>query len=121
MNTTETLKTFNDMTTKSVERASSFSELGMRAFEKMAALQMGTMNLYMDHSMQMMKLATEAKGYNDFVKGQFDATKNLGERLMEDSKTSMQAMNEVRDDYRVWFEKNLSEVTSELRQSVPSV
>jgi hypothetical protein len=118
MNTTDSLKTVNEWTNKNVERMTSFGELNVRLFEKLAARQMDAMNLYMDHSMRLMKLATESKGYNDLFKGQVEATKELSERVMAESKAGMQFFGEARDDYRVWIEKNLSEVSEDLRKSV---
>jgi hypothetical protein len=118
MNTTDSLKTVNEWTNKNVERLTSFGELNVRIFEKMAARQMDAVNLYMDHSMRLMKLATESKGYNDLFKGQVEATKELSERVMADSKATMQLFGEARDDYRVWVEKNLSDVSEDLRKSV---
>ena len=118
MNTNDSIKAINDWTNKSVERMTSLGELNVRIFEKMAARQMDTVTLYMEHSMRLMKLATESKGYNEFFKGQVDATKELGERVMAESKSTMQLVGEARDDYRDWFEKNLNEVSADLRKSV---
>ena len=118
MNTSESLKTINELTNKNVERMTSLGELNMRIFEKVAARQLDAVTLYMDHAMRVMKLATESKGYNDFFKGQVDATKELSERVMAESKTTMQLASEARDDYRAWFEKNLAEVSSDLRKNV---
>jgi phasin family protein len=121
MSTNDTINNINEMTNKTVERMSSLGELNVRIFEKMAARQMDALSLYMEHSMRVMKLATESKGYNEFLKGQADATKELSERILAESKNSMQAVTEVRDDYRAWFEKNLAEVNAELRKAVPAV
>jgi hypothetical protein len=118
MNTTDSLKTANEWTNKNVERMTSLGELNVRIFEKLAARQMDAVNLYMDHSMRLMKLATESKGYNDFFKGQVEATKELSERVMAEGKAAMQIAGEARDDYRVWVEKNLSDVSEDLRKSV---
>jgi hypothetical protein len=118
MNTTDSLKTVNELTNKNVERMTSFGELNVRLFEKLAARQMDAVNLYMEHSMRLMKLATESKGYNDLFKGQVDATKELSERVMAESKTTMQFFGDARDEYRVWFEKNLNDVSEDLRKSV---
>ena len=118
MTVTETLNTVNDMTNKTVERMTSLGELNVRIFEKMSARQMDAMSLYMEHAMRVMKLATESKGYNEFAKGQVEATKELGERMLTESKTGMQVISEVRDDYRAWFEKNMAEVSTDLRKSV---
>jgi phasin family protein len=118
MTTTDTLNAVTDMTTKNVARLTSLGELNVRIFEKMAARQMDTLTLYMDHTLRMTKLATEAKGYNEFFQGQVDATKELSERVMAESKTTLQLVNEARDDYRVWLEKNTAELTAELRPAV---
>jgi hypothetical protein len=116
MTTTETLNTVNELTNKNVERLTSLGELNMRIFEKMATRQMDALTLYMDHTLRLTKLATEAKGYNEFFQGQIEATKELSERVMTESKTTLQLVNEARDDYRVWLEKNTAEMTADLRQ-----
>ncbi len=115
MTTTDTMNAVTDMTTKNVERLTSLGELNVRIFEKMAARQMDALTLYMDHTLRLTKLATEAKGYNEFFQGQVDATKELSERVMAESKTTMQLVNEARDDYRAWLEKNAAELSAELR------
>jgi phasin family protein len=120
MTANETMSTVNDMTNKSVERLTSLGELNLRIFERLAARQMDAMNLFMEHNVRVMKLATEAKGYNELFKGQTEAAKELSERLMTESKTNMQLAGEVRDEYRSWVEKNLGEVTADLRKVVPT-
>ena len=118
-NTTNTINTVNEMTTKNVERMTSLGELNVRMFEKMSARQMDAMSLYMEHAMRVMKLATESKGYNEFFKGQVEATKELSERVMAESKTNLTLAGQVRDDYRTWFEKTLADVSTDLRKAVP--
>jgi len=112
----DTINTVNDLTNKGVERMTSFGELNLRVFERMAARQMDAVNLAMEHGIRVMKLATEAKGYNEYLKGQVEATKDLSERMMTESKTNMELAGQVRDDYRDWFEKNLAEVSADLRK-----
>ena len=118
MTTTDSIKTINDWTNKGIERMTSLGELNVRIFEKMAARQMDAMSLYMDHSMRLMKIATESKGYNELVKGQVEAAKDLSERVMAEGKTAMQIATEARDDYRNWFEKNMGELSADLRKGV---
>jgi hypothetical protein len=117
MTTTQTLGTVNELATKTVESMASLGELNVRIFEKMSARQMETMSLFMEHATRMMKLATESKGYNEFFKGQVEATKELSERVLAEGKTNMQAVTDVRDDYRNWFEKNMADVSADLRKT----
>jgi phasin family protein len=116
----DTMSTVNEMTNKGFERMTSLSELNLRVFERLAARQMDAVNLFMEHGIRVMKLATESKGYNELVKGQVEAAKELSERLMSESKTNISLAGEVRDDYRHWFEKNLAEVSADLRKGAPT-
>jgi hypothetical protein len=118
MSTSDTLKAVNDLTNKSIERAASLSELNFRIWDKLANRQVEAMAPYFDHAVRLAKLATEAKGYNEFFKGQVDATKDLSERVVADSKSTLQAFGEVRDDYRDWLETSLADVSSGLRKNV---
>lgn len=118
---TDTMNTVNEMSNKGFERMTSLGELNLKIFERVAARQMDAMNLFMEHGIRVMKIATESKGYNEYFKGQVDAAKELSERLMTESKANMGLAGEVRDDYRHWFEKNLAEVSADLRKGVPTV
>ena len=116
----DTMNTVNEMANKGFERMTSLGELNLKLFERVAARQMDALNLFMEHGIRVMKIATESKGYNESFKGQVDAAKELSERLMTESKTNMSLAGEVRDDYRHWFEKNLAEVSADLRKGVPT-
>lgn len=116
MTANDTINNINDMNNKTLERMTSFGELNVRMFEKMSAMQMDTMSLYMEHAMRVMKLATESKGYNELVKGQVEATKELSERVLAEGKAGMQTIGTIRDDYRTWFEKNMADVSADLRK-----
>lgn len=117
MTMNDTLKTANDMTTKGMDRFTSLAELNMRALEKLASRQMDSFSLCLEQGMRMMKLATESKTYNDYMKGQAELVKDATERMMAETKTNMQLAGEVRDDYRAWYEQSLSELSADLRQS----
>ena len=121
MNTNETFKTLNDMTHKSVEQVSSLGELNLRIFERLAARHVDAVNLAVEHSVRLAKSMTEPKGYSDLLKTQIEASKELSERLISESKENLQLAGEVRDDYRVWFEKSLAEVSADLRKAVPAI
>jgi len=116
----ETMNTVNEMTNKGLERLTSLGELNLRTFERLAARQMDAVNLFVEHGVRVMKLTTESKGYNEYLKGQVEATKEFSERLMSESKSNVTLAGEVRDDYRHWFEKNMAEVSADLRKGVPT-
>ena len=120
MPTNATINTVNEIANKGVERLTSLSDLNLRVFERLAARQVEAINLYTEHSIRVLKQVTESKGLDDLVKGQVEVAKELSERLMVESKTNASLAGQVRDDYRVWFEKNLADVNADLRKAVPA-
>lgn len=118
MTINDSVKAANDLTAKGMDRVSSFAELNMRAWERLAARQMDAFSLCLEQGVRLMKLATEAKSYNDYLKGQVEIVKDVTDRMMVETKTNMKLAGEVRDDYRAWYEQSLSGLSADLRQAV---
>jgi len=116
MTANDTIKTVNEMTSKGVDRFASLGEVNLRSFEQVAARQFDAVNVAMDYGVRMMKLATDSKRYEDFFKGQIQATKELSERVMSESKTNLDVATQLRDEYRTWFEKNMADLSADLRK-----
>jgi hypothetical protein len=110
MSTKDVVSTFNDLSNKGLERANALGELNLKIAEKVAARQMDAMNLFMEQGVRMMKLATEAKGYSDYYKGQVEMAKEMTERMMTESKANMEMAGEMRDEYRGWFDAAMADV-----------
>ena len=85
MNAKDNLNAMNEIGNKGMERMNMLGELNMRVWEKLASRQMEAMNFMMEQSMRQMKLATESKGYSEFVKGQVELAKETSERMMEET------------------------------------
>ncbi|MGB5736784.1 MAG: phasin family protein [Thiohalocapsa sp.] len=110
MSTKEALNTYTELSNKSVERMNSLGELNLKVVETVTTRQMDVMNLFMEQSLRMMSLASEAKGYSDLYKGQVEMAKTVSERMMEESKAGMKLASEIRDDYRGWFDAAMADV-----------
>ena len=120
MTAKDSLTAMNEMTSKGADRLSSLGDLNLKIWEKMAARQLEALNLMMEQSVRQMKIASEAKGYNEFVKAQVEMAKEASERMMEEVRTNMSLANEVRDEYRAWAQAGMSEMTAEIKKSVAS-
>jgi len=116
----DNLNAINEMGNKGYERMNALAELNLRTWETLAARQMDAMNLLMEQGMRQMKLATESKGYNDFVKGEMELTKEMSTRMMEEAKANMKIAGQVRDDYRNWFQQGVTELNAEMRKAAPA-
>lgn len=120
MTAKDNLNLMNEMGTKGFERLTALGEINLRAWETLAARQLDAMNLMVEQGVRQMKLATESKGYNEYLKGQVELSKELSTRLMEETKTNLQVAGQVRDQYRSWFQQGVSEVTADLRKAAPA-
>ncbi|WP_295540219.1 phasin family protein [uncultured Thiohalocapsa sp.] len=110
MSTQDAMKTYNDLTNQNVERMNALGELNLKVAERMASRQMDVMSLFMEQGVRMMKLATEAKGYSELYKGQVDMAREMSEKLMAESKTTMAMAGEIRDDYRGWLDAAMADI-----------
>ena len=117
MTAKDNLAAMNEMGTKGAERLNSLGDLNLKIWERMAARQLEALNLMMEQSVRQMKIASEAKGYNEFVKAQVDLAKEASERMMEEVRTNMSLANEVRDEYRAWAQAGMSELTAEMKKN----
>jgi len=116
MSVKDNLATLSEMGTKGAERLNSLGDLNLKIWEKLAARQLEALNLMMEQSVRQMKIASEAKGYNEFVKAQVELAKEASERMMEEVRTNMSLANEVRDEYRAWAQAGMSELTAEIKK-----
>lgn len=121
MTANDTFKIINDINEKSAEYVSALGELNLRIFERLAARQVDAMNLAVEHGVRLTKLATESKDYQDFFTGQIEASKDLSERVMSESKASLNLVDEARVEYQAWFKKGLDSVSADRLWNVPTV
>jgi hypothetical protein len=118
---TENFKAINNLTYKSVERASSLGELNLRLFGRLVAHQIDAVNVAVEHSVRLAKLPTVSKGYHELFSGQVEVSKDLGEHLNTVVKENIQLAGQVSDDYQGWFQRGMAEVSADLRLVVPAV
>ena len=119
MNAQKNLETINEMGSKAMENLNKLAELNMKVLEKITSRQMEAMNFMMEQSKRQMKLATEAKGFEEFIKGQAELAKEASERLLAESKASMQIATEVREDYRAFVQEGMSKISEGVRKVTP--
>jgi hypothetical protein len=104
MTAKQNMNAFNDLFTTSMERMSALGELNLKLGERIAQRQLDAMNLYLEQGTRLMQLGAESKGYAELYKGQVEMTRDLGAKLMDESRANMKIAGEVRDEYRAWLD-----------------
>jgi len=113
------LEAVNEMGSKAIENINKLAELNMKVLEKITSRQMEAMNFMMEQSKRQMKLATEAKGFEEFIKGQAELAKEASQRMMEESKASMQIASEMREDYQSFVQQGVNALSEKVRKVTP--
>ena len=116
MSVNETFETITNLSHKSVAQVSSLGELNLRIFERLAARHVDAMNLAVEHSVRLARLATETTDFSTFFKDQVAATNSLSELMFNESKENLKLVAQARDDFRAWFENILAEMSAEQRK-----
>jgi phasin family protein len=121
MTTKDTANLMNEMGNKGFEQLNALGELNLRAWEKLVGRQMDAVSLAMEQGIRQVKLATEAKGYTEYMKGQVELAKETSERAMAEAKANLKVAGEVQEDYRAWMQKGMSDLSADLRKgAVPA-
>lgn len=121
MTTNETLKTLKDFTDKGMERMTSLGEMNLSAFDRVAHKQMNVLEMMMEHGNRALTLASTAKGYNEFLKGQIETAKDLGEQVVSVTKAHLDLTARIGEDYSAWYRKNMADIRADVRKAIPGV
>ncbi len=121
MNAKDNIDAVKEMGSKGMENLNKLAELNMKLVEKISARQMESLNFMMGQSKRQLELASAAKGYSEFIKGQVELAKETSERLLEESKANMQIANEVSEQYRTFAQHGMSELSEEVKKAAPDV
>jgi phasin family protein len=116
MNTKKGLEAVNEVGSKAIDNLNKLAELNMKVVEKITSRQMEAMNFMLEQSKRQMELATQVKGFDEFIKGQAELAKQTSERLLEESKANMQIVSEVREDYRSFVQQGMNELSEDVRR-----
>ncbi len=117
MNAPVSFDMMNEMGTRGVESMRELGEINLRNWERMVARQMEAVSMMMETGMRQARTASEAKGYNDLVKAQVEFAKELGQRLVEETRQNLKLAGDARDEYRAWFEKGMVGVREQMAEA----
>jgi Phasin protein len=118
--TREGIEMMNELGDKGYEAAQSLGEIHLRAIERMVGRQLDAMGLLMDSGLRQVKMVTEVKGAGELVKGQIGLAREVGERMLAETRENMRLMGDTRDEYRAWLEKEVRVVSEGLGKQRPA-
>ncbi len=118
MNTAkQNVELFSNMSNQGFEYMQQLSEINMHAMEQLMGRQMDTLHLLMESGLRQVSMVSEAKGFNDLVKGNMEMAEELTEKVMNAGRENIKISGDTRDEYRNWFEKGVEVVTQNMNKA----
>ena len=116
-NAKESIEMINEMSTNSYNSLRQLSDINMMAWNKLMENQMDVVTSLMENSIEQMKLISEAKDYQEVVRGQMDMTRKLGETVLDKTRETVELAQKTGEDYRTWIEGSMANANEQLAKA----
>jgi hypothetical protein len=113
-NAKENIETLNDFGNTGYQNMRDLGEINLKVWEKMMEKSLENAKFWTDTGVRQMELMLGAKDFKQMMENQVALTKEVGERLVEQSYAGLQITQDTGDEYRAWFEKSVDTVAEKV-------
>ncbi len=110
--TNEVLENLNKLGKVSLDAIKELYEINSKTVEQITEQQLAYANLYVETTTRQMKLATEAKGYNEVVNGQTKLVDDISKKAQGIALNTVDIINESNNEVSTWVEKGVQEAST---------
>lgn len=114
----ESIEMMNEINTSGYDSFRQLTDITLKAWNQAIDTQMSVYSTLMDTSMEQIKLASEAKDYQEVVRGQMDMSRKLGEEMVSKTREAVELNQKAGEEVRAWFESSLSSVNEQVSKAV---
>jgi phasin family protein len=113
----ESIDMINEINSKGYDSFRQLSDITLKAWNSTVDQQIAAYASLMNSSMEQIKLVSEAKDYQEVVRGQMDMTRKIGEELVTNTRDAIVLSQKTGEDVRAWFESSLSSVNEQVTKA----
>jgi phasin family protein len=114
----ESIEMMNEINSNGYDSFRQLTDITLKAWNQAVDTQMAVYSTLMDTSMEQIKLASEAKDYQEVVRGQMDMSRKLGEEMVSKTREAVELNQKTGEEVRAWFESSLSSVNEQVSKAV---
>ena len=117
---TEIFDSIKEANTSAYEAARTLGELNLSTWEKLAEKQIEAFNICFDASVELLKASTEIKDIKDvqeLVNAEVAHVKAVSEKLVANSKETLEVANAASAEYRSLVESNVESITKKVNEA----
>ena len=118
MNTAkENLSLYQDAAKQGYDNVRQLGDLNLSVWNRMLDRQVDAFGLWLDAGSRQMEMLSTAKSYQEYLTAQTKLSRELAEGLVKQSRATLDAVGEARDEYRSWAESSLNDATQKWTQA----
>jgi phasin family protein len=114
----ENIEMINEINSKGYDSLRELTDITLKAWNQAVDSQMAAYSSLMGTSMEQIKLVSEAKDYQEVVRGQMDLTRKMGEEMVAKTREAVELSQKTGEEVRTWFESSLSSVNEQVSKAV---
>ena len=119
MNTVkENMSLYQEAAKRGYDNVRQLGDLNLSVWNRMLDRQMDALGVWMDAGSRQVEMLTASKDYQEYLGAQTKLGRELAEGLVQQSRTTLDSVGEVREEYRTWAESSLNGVTEKWNQAV---
>jgi phasin family protein len=114
----ENIEMINEINSKGYDSFRQLSDITLKAWNTAVDKQIAAYTNLMNSSMEQIKLVSEAKDYQEIVRGQMDLTRKIGEEMVSNTRDAVELSQKTGEEVRAWFESSLSSANEQVSKAV---
>jgi len=119
--TTTLIENVNTLGKSSYESVKEFYTINSNLAEQLIEQQLALVSAGIECAARQLKLAGEARGYKELIKGQTEIVTEFNGKVQGIARNTLDIFNETRDEVNAWFEKGVKEAEKGLREATKVV
>lgn len=113
----ERIEMINELSNKGYGSLRQLTDITLKAWNQTMDKQVEIYTSLMNSSLEQIKLVSEAKDYQEVVRGQMDLTRKIGEEMVSSTRDAVELGQQTSEEIRGWFEGNLSSIDEQLSKA----
>ena len=109
----EIIQRWTQLNKDAMDAIKELGEINTNAMSTLTQHQMDAVNLYMQGGAKQLETLTEAKGVQDIVATQSQTFNEFNEKLVENTRQTIEDLTKVKDQLTSWTEKTVKKATEQ--------
>ncbi|MEJ2692893.1 MAG: phasin family protein [Candidatus Thiodiazotropha sp.] len=114
----ESIEMINEINSMGYDSLRQLTDITLKAWNQTMDKQVETYTRLVNSGLEQIKLVSEAKDYQEVVRGQMDLTRRIGEAMVGDTRDAVELGQQTGEEIRSWFEGNFSSINEQVSKAV---